>query len=65
MSRTVIAPIIALVALLVKSAFGIEVGDELQNQITDAVLLGVTLYGIITNHKKEVKTDGEEGNKEA
>lgn len=65
MSRTIIAPLIAVVALLVKNAFHIEIGTEDQATLVDAVLLGITLYGVIKNHKKEVKVDGEEGNKEA
>lgn len=65
MSRTIIAPLIAVVALLVKNAFGFEIGAEGQNALIDVCLLGVTLYGVIKNHKKVGVDNGKEGDKEA
>lgn len=63
MNKTIILPIVALVAGLIKSLFHIEVGDELQNQITDGIIAVITLYGIYVNHREAKKH--EEGDKEA
>jgi hypothetical protein len=41
MSRTIVFPVIAGVAYVLKQLAGIEIGEELQNQITDFVILGV------------------------
>ena len=69
MSKTIILPIVALFVLLLKSTFGVNITESDQSVIengVEAVVLGATLlYGIYTNHRKDVKKDGEEGDKEA
>lgn len=46
---TVSAVIVVLVAVL--SAFGIEVdGDAMTNVVCAVILIGVTIYGVWTNH---------------
>jgi hypothetical protein len=41
MSRTIVFPFIAGFAFVLKQVAGIEIGEELQNQITDFTILGV------------------------
>lgn len=57
MAKTMIAPIVAVVALLVKTFFGIEIEEDLQNQIIETigmvVLAVVAVHGVVKNHKKE------------
>jgi hypothetical protein len=57
MYKTMIAPIIAALALVVQLIFGVTVGEELQNQVVDVIangiFVGVVIYGIIKNHKKK------------
>lgn len=54
-SKTVIAPIVAVICLVVAGVSGVEVGDDVKSQIVDFVGYGVglaiTLYGIFKNHK--------------
>lgn len=54
--KSVVAPIIAVIAIALQLVFGVEIPEELQNNITDAiiniVLVGTVVYGIITNHTK-------------
>jgi uncharacterized membrane protein len=52
MNKTIIAPIIALAALLIKQTFHLELSDQVQDDVANAVLTVVTLYGIFKNHKK-------------
>ena len=56
MSKTVIAPIIALILMLVGGAFHIDFTEDEKTAITESAALiitaGVTLYGIIKNHNK-------------
>lgn len=58
-SKTIIAPIIGLIVLGMSVLFGIEVDQDLQEQvityIASGISLVVTLYGIFKNHKKEEK----------
>lgn len=58
MSKTMIAPLVALLALALKLAFGIDLSEEIQAQIIDVAgsvaALGLVLYGIVKNHKKKV-----------
>lgn len=56
-SKTIIAPIVGLIALGMTIVFGIEIGTDIQDQIityvSTGITLAVTLYGIVKNHKKE------------
>lgn len=55
--KTMIAPLVAIIALAIKGLLGIEVGEDLQAQITDwvatGIFVGITIYGVFKNHKKE------------
>ncbi len=57
MTKTMIAPIIAVLALFIKAVFNIEIPNEVQDQIVVAVVgiaaLVTTIIGIVKNHKKE------------
>lgn len=57
MNKTMILPIVAVIALAVKAFTGIEVSAELQEQIaTGIAILGAAVYavyGVFKNHKKE------------
>jgi hypothetical protein len=50
LNKTIILPIISAVAIIIKNVFHIEVGDETINAVSDLVLGGITVYGIIKNH---------------
>lgn len=54
MNKTAIAPIIALILLLVGGVFHIDFTEDEKTVITESAALiitaGVTLYGIIKNH---------------
>lgn len=56
LTRSMVAPIVAVVVLLLKS-FGVEIGQDLESQIVESVVLGgavvTAIWGIIKNHKKE------------
>lgn len=56
MNKTIIAPIIALVLLLVKQLTGFEFTQPEIDVLTDGVLAVTALVGIIINHKKEEPT---------
>lgn len=53
----IIVPIVTFFALILKLAFGIEIGEEQIQQIADVILnivLGViTLVGIFKSHQKQ------------
>ena len=55
MEKTVIAPIIAVLVLVLR-AFGLEVGEDLISQFITWVVTAIALYkaiqGIIKNHQK-------------
>lgn len=53
MNKTVIAPLVTLLALLIKSAFHIELSNELQDGLVTGLLAVYTAYGVWKNHKKE------------
>ena len=59
MAKTVIAPIIAFLAIAVQFIFGIEIPNELQEQIVyvigNAIALGTIVYGIVKDHRAEAK----------
>lgn len=54
--KTIIAPIVGLIVLGLSILFGVEINDDLQNDvvvyIASGISLFVTLYGIFKNHKK-------------
>lgn len=55
--KTMIAPIVAIIALAIKGLFKVEVPEELQNTVTDwistGILIGVGIYGVAKTHKKK------------
>jgi hypothetical protein len=57
MTKTMIAPIVAVIAIAIKALLGIEISAEIQEQIVTGVVIlgaaGYSVYGIIKNHKKE------------
>ena len=61
MQVSIIAPIIAVLALLVKSVFGIEIGEELQAQIADGVIsIGLAIVatlGVVKAHQSKKLTN--------
>ena len=52
-NRGLIAPIVAVVLILIKSRTGFQFDDSVSNQITDAILAIVTLIGIFTHPTKK------------
>ncbi len=54
--KTIIAPIVAVIAITLQLVFGIEINQELQSEVVAALanvaIVGVTLYGILHNHFK-------------
>lgn len=56
MGKTIIAPLVALIFMILQNLFGLNVGTEVQNQIVELIVnivaLGTILYGIIKNHRK-------------
>lgn len=56
MQATIIMPIVAVLALLAKGVFGIEIGEELQAQIADAILnmalAVIAVVGIVKGQRK-------------
>lgn len=61
MSKTIIAPIVAVIALLVQFVFGVEIPEEVVNEltltITNTALVAITLMGIIKSHDKKKDKD--------
>jgi hypothetical protein len=59
--KTIIAPILAFIFIVLKAVFNIDFGTELEGQITDWAVTGAAIvlaaWGIIKNHfdKKESK----------
>ena len=57
MYKTIIAPIVATIAIVAQLIFGVDIGEEVQSQIVEALVnviaVGVILYGIVKNHKRE------------
>jgi hypothetical protein len=48
MSRTIIAPIVGVIALILSNVFKVEISEELQNNIIDAILLVyIAITGVI------------------
>lgn len=61
MQASIILPIVAVLSLLVKGVFGIEIGEEVQAQIADAVLNAslaiIAVFGIVKAHKNKKLTN--------
>jgi uncharacterized membrane protein len=55
MRKSTIYPIIALVALLIKLTFGIELRDEEVDVIIEGILAIAILVGIFSNPKRKEK----------
>lgn len=57
MTKTMITPLVAVLAIAIKAVFNIEVPETVQAQVTEFVVGAGALYvvvrGIIKNHKKE------------
>lgn len=58
MGKTVIAPIVATIAILAQLVFGIEIPADVVDQLVvvagNAVAIGFVIYGIVKNHKKDL-----------
>ena len=57
LNKAIIIPIVALIALIIKSAFGVELGTEAQDVIADGILGIITLVGIFLHPKKKTVKD--------
>lgn len=61
MQASIIIPIISALCLLVKLVFGIEINQELQSEIADAVLAvtltAITVLGVIKSHQSKKLTN--------
>jgi glycopeptide antibiotics resistance protein len=59
MNKSVIAPIVGFMALVVQWIFNIDISEEVQSQIADFIIngaaLGAVLYGIFKNHFDNIK----------
>jgi uncharacterized membrane protein len=57
MTKSMILPILAVLALLVKTVFHIDIPSDTLDNIAQAIiavtLVVVNIHGIIKNHKKE------------
>lgn len=57
--KQLIAPFVAVIFIIVQNVFGLELGDEVQNQVVDVlanlVAVGLVIYGIIKNNIEEKK----------
>lgn len=63
-NKSVILPILAVLAMIVQGVFGVDISEELQNQIAEVVInvIGVSflIYGVFKNHKKEKQEETQE-----
>lgn len=61
MTKTIIAPIVALIVLVVQALFGIEIPEDVVNEfvvvIGNLVAVATVIYGIVTNHIKKSKVE--------
>jgi hypothetical protein len=57
MTKSMIAPIVAVIAIAIKAITGVEISGEIQEQIVTGIFVlgaaGYAVYGIFKNHKKE------------
>lgn len=57
MTKSMILPFIAVLALVTKAVLGVDISAELQDQIANGIVIlggaGYVVYGIFKNHKKE------------
>ena len=57
--KQLIAPFIAVIFILLQTVLGVEVGEEVQNQVIDVIAnliaVGAVVYGIIKNNIDEKK----------
>ena len=57
MTKTIIAPIVALIVLVVQALFGIEIPEDVVNEfvvvVGNLVAVATVIYGIVTNHLKK------------
>lgn len=55
--RPLIAPFIAVLFILLQTVFGVEVAEDVQSQVVDAIAniiaIGIVVYGIIHNNFEE------------
>ena len=69
MHKTIIAPIVAVLAMAIQLIFGVGIPESLVNEIvitvSNVVAVVVAIYGIFKNYQKEKSTSkfGDEGNK--
>jgi fructose-specific phosphotransferase system IIC component len=56
MNKTIIVPLVGVLVIAAKLIFGVNVSEDLQQQIADWLTIGAslvaTVYGIFKNHKK-------------
>lgn len=54
--KTIIAPIIAVLAITLQLVFGINIDSEVQNELIISIanlgVVGVAIHGIIKNHRR-------------
>lgn len=57
MYKTMIAPIVAVIAIAAQLIFGVDISEEVQSQlvewIANGILIGTAIYGVVKNHKKD------------
>lgn len=62
--RTIIAPIIAVIALVVENVLKVKLPEELQSNVVDTisnlVAIAVVIYGIFKNHHIEKPAEEQE-----
>jgi uncharacterized membrane protein len=61
MQASILIPIISVLCLFLKTAFGIEINEELQSSIADAVVAGslaiIGILGVIKAHNSKKLTN--------
>lgn len=57
-----IAPIVAVICMAVAGITGVQIDADTQEQVATGIFVcisaGVSIYGIVKNHKKKVKGEG-------
>lgn len=58
MVKSIIAPIIATLAIVVQFIFGVEIPEEVVNEtvvvVGNVIAVGTVIYGILTSPKKPI-----------